>query len=723
MAAPFSPRRSSFSSRPAVEALEDRLAPATFTVVNHDNDGDGSLRWAITRANAVAGADVIVFNIPGGGIHTIDLLSALPAITGPTAIKGQTQPGFDGVPLIELNGAGAGAGAHGLGINPGAAGSVVRGLIINRFGGDGISVAADNCRIVGCYIGTDSNGNADSGNTGNGVVLFGGAAGNVVGGTTAVTRNVISGNDENGVLITDSGTTANVVLGNSIGTDVTGSLDRGNSFEGVKIQSGAGGNVIGGAVAGARNLISGNDDTGIFITGSGTSANLVQGNFIGTSSAGDTGVPNSAAGVFLADGAAGNLVGGTTAGSRNVISGNGGNGVGISGAATTGNRVKGNRIGTDRTGTLELGNLNGVRIDTGANNNVIGGVVAGARNIISGNRDHGMLITGAGTTANRVLGNFIGTNRTGSAAIGNALNGVSIVSGATGNVIGGTVAGSRNVISGNNAGVSISSVGTSGNAVQGNFIGTDAAGTGDLGNAFHGVQIASGATNNVVGGTVVGAGNVISGNNNTGVVFSGAGTTGNLLRGNRIGVAASSGSALANAFTGVLITGGASGNEVGGTAAGSGNVIARNGTTGVRIEPGAGNKVLRNSIFANGQLGIDIGPAGVTLNNPADGLLNFPDLDVARLTASGLRVRGSINTEADATVRIEFFVSPAADSSGHGEGKRFLGAISVQTQAGIDVEFSTLIASSGVQLGQFITATATDELGNTSEFSLALAVS
>jgi titin len=236
------------------------------------------------------------------------------------------------------------------------------------------------------------------------------------------------------------------------------------------------------------------------------------------------------------------------------------------------------------------------------------------------------------------------------------------------------------------------------------------------------VQIASGATSNVIGGTA-GAGNVISGNNNTGVVFSGAGTTGNVLRGNRIGVAASSGTALGNAFAGVLITGGASGNEVGGTAAASGNVIARNGTTGVRIEPGAGNKVLRNSIFANGQLGIDIGPAGVTSNNPADGLLNYPDLDVARLTASGLRVRGSINTEANSTVRIEFFANPAADSSGHGEGKRFLGTIDVQTQAGNDVEFSTLLAVSGVKLGQFITATATDELGNTSEFSLAVAVS
>lgn len=589
MAAPFNPHRSSFRSRPAVEALEDRLAPATFTVVNHDDAGDGSLRWAITRTNAVAGADVIVFNIPGGGIHTINLLSALPGVTGPVAVKGQTQPGFDGVPLIELNGAGAGVGTHGLEFNPGAVGSVVRGLIINRFGGDGIRVAADNCRIVGCYVGTDSNGTLDLGNTDNGVVLFGGASGNVVGGTTAVTRNVISGNDDSGVLITDAGTTANVVLGNFIGTDVTGSLDRGNSFEGVKIRNGAGGNVIGGAVAGARNLISGNNDTGIFITGSGTSGNVVQGNFIGTNSAGDAAMPNAAAGVFLVDGAAGNLHGGTTAAARNFISGNGGNGVAISGAGTTGNRVKGNRIGTDRTGTLELGNLNGVRIDFGATNNVIGGAVAGARNIISGNGSDGVHIRDAGTTGNRVLGNYVGTDRFGTTAIGNGLNGVSIVSGATGNVVGGTTAGSRNVISGNSTGVSISSVGTLGNIVQGNFIGTDAAGTGDLGNAFHGVQIASGATNNVIGGTA-GAGNVISGNNNTGVVFSGAGTTGNVLRGNRIGVAASSGTALGNAFAGVLITGGASGNEVGGTAAASGNVIARNGTTGVRIEPRGGQQ-------------------------------------------------------------------------------------------------------------------------------------
>jgi hypothetical protein len=106
----------------------------------------------------------------------------------------------------------------------------------------------------------------------------------------------------------------------------------------------------------------------------------------------------------------------------------------------------------------------------------------------------------------------------------------------------------------------------------------------------------------------------------------------------------------------------------------------------------------------------------------ANNLFNYPVLDAARLTPAGLRVRGSINTETNKTVRIEFFAGPEADLSGHGEGKRFLGFVTVSTGSGNDASFSVLLPPAGVLAGHVITATATDELGNTSEFSAALAV-
>src|SRR5438270_368197 len=119
------------ASRLRLEPLEDRCLPSTFTVLNTADSGAGSLRQAILDANAAAGADVINFNV-GGGVQTISPTSLLPQITGSVTIDGTTQPGFAGSPLIELNGAGAGAFA-GLWITAGNC--TVRGLVINRFNG------------------------------------------------------------------------------------------------------------------------------------------------------------------------------------------------------------------------------------------------------------------------------------------------------------------------------------------------------------------------------------------------------------------------------------------------------------------------------------------------------------------------------------------------------------------------------------------------------------
>ena len=139
---------------------------ATFTVntaADHDdgtcNVADCTLREAINAVNAGAGGDTISFSISGAGVHTINLTSALPILNKTVTIDGTTQPGFSGTPLIELNGAGAGGNANGLILVAGSC--TVKGLVINRFGGDGIGVfASSGNTISGNYIGTNAAGTA-----------------------------------------------------------------------------------------------------------------------------------------------------------------------------------------------------------------------------------------------------------------------------------------------------------------------------------------------------------------------------------------------------------------------------------------------------------------------------------------------------------------------------------------------------------------------------------
>ena len=105
------------SQRPSVEHLEDRCVPATIMVLNSNDAGPDSLRAAIITANIANDVDVIQFNIAGAGVHTINVATALPAITQPVTIDGTTQPGFAGTPVIELNGTNAGNASNGIRIN------------------------------------------------------------------------------------------------------------------------------------------------------------------------------------------------------------------------------------------------------------------------------------------------------------------------------------------------------------------------------------------------------------------------------------------------------------------------------------------------------------------------------------------------------------------------------------------------------------------------------
>src|SRR5262249_45948118 len=274
-----------------------------------------------------------------------------------------------------------------------------------------------------------------------------------------------------------------------------------------------------------------------------------------------------------------------------------GTGIFVRSDAGPGNLIEGNFIGTDATGTMALGNA-GPGVDILSSNAVtIGGTIAGAGNVISGNLQTGIIV-GSFLTGNVIQGNFIGTDVTGAAALGNAGGGVQVAASSV--TIGGTANGARNVISGNTGvGLDLESPGA-GDIVQGNFIGTDVSGTHALGNSSDGLLIAG--NNNTVGGTTAAAGNLISGNGGAGVRIA-KHASGNLIQGNLIGTDSTGTNPVANGGAGVLISAG-SANTIGGTTSGAANTIAFNGSSGVSVEAGNTNAVRENSIFSNGNLGI-----------------------------------------------------------------------------------------------------------------------
>jgi len=446
------------------------LFSTTFPVTNTNDGGAGSLRQAINDANGNSGLDTIAFNIPGSGVHTITpAFPQLPSITSPVVIDGSTQPGFAGMPLIEISGATIGNNGNGLVIDAG--GSTIRSLVINHGWSTGILLLANNCVIEGCFLGTDPTGTIALGNT-QGIGTAASVTNNVIGGTTAAARNLISGNAI-GVLL-NNGATNNLIEGNFIGTDITGNNALGNSA-GVDLRDSN--NVVGGDTAAARNVIGANN-TGIRVSTS--TGNSIQGNFIGTDVTGTIALGGLGNGIEIT---AATQIGGLTATPGtppgNVISGaqaGGGSGHGIFvGNGISNNVIQGNLIGTDATGTQPLGNgLDGVQIFGAAN--VIGGTDVMARNVISGNGRHGINLgtDNASVHDNLIQGNFIGTDITGTQLLGNAGDGV-FVTDSINNTIGGVAtpgAFPGNLIAGNGGrGVGVIGVfTTTGLAVLGNSI-------------------------------------------------------------------------------------------------------------------------------------------------------------------------------------------------------------------------------------------------------------
>ena len=402
--------------------------------------------------------------------------------------------------------------------------------------------------------------------------------------------------------------------------------------------------------------------------------------------------------------------------------------------------VEGNFIGTDPTGTQDLGNgFDGVLVTS--SNNRIGGAANAAQNVISGNGRDGVSVAGQGATDNIIINNHIGTDADAGEDLGNTGDGVFVASSDTivggndqntGNGAGqddGTALGEGNIISGNDAhGVLVENSSAEGTKVLGNHIGVDRNGNRDLGNGLDGVRV-SNAPQVGIGGATDGLGNTISKNGQHGVEIVGTSSTFVKVQGNRIGTDYIARNDLGNAESGVSVE--TSGNFIGTDANGfndasEGNVISGNDNHGVQIvgASATGNRILRNSIFGNGNpggLGIDLNNDGVTLNDNRardrdtgpNLLQNFPVLS----SASTTQIKGALKSRPRRTFTIQFFSNPAPNfPTLFGEGQTFLGETTVRTNRKGKASFTFTTA---VSAGEFVTATATDSGGNTSEFSAA----
>ncbi|MEO8457650.1 MAG: hypothetical protein ABI559_07560 [Chloroflexota bacterium] len=673
--------------------------------LDENPDGDCSLRDAIFISNAIPALKAIIFNI-GAGVPTIVLQTPLPAITQPVFMDGATG-GADAINIYGTN----------VPSSPGLSlenhsGSTIKHMVIDQFnGGAGISITGgDGHTIVGNKIGT--NGTQAIGNL-NGVVLQS-TTNNVIGGDVD-DKNVISGNFGTGVLL-DIGADNNTVAANSIGLSADWSIVIPN-HEGVIVRGS--GNQIGTPTM--ANVISGNVGNGVLVNGANNTVKL---NLIGANPLSEA-KPNGENGVFVGANATGAVIGGSLD-TRNVISGNALAGVHIESGASV--EVSGNIIGLNPFGVSALPNQGaGIEVIQGGAFTTAG--VASIEigkpqipNTISGNAGSGIVIGADGVS---VRGNNIGVNLQADAGFGNSPYGI-YINASQNNTVGGSDPGYGNFITASSeVGVLIDGD-AEGNQILGNWIG----GKPDIGGNGVGIRIVA-DFNDVMDNTIV---------NN---LFEGLSITGNanVVSGNSIGregVSPSGG----NGAQGIVISG--NNNRIGpvlnpnsqptGTNGGIlGNVISNNVGAGILVEEGTGNTISLNSIGTNSGGGIDLAPEGSTPNDQddpdtgANNLQNHPVLTSATIQPSaangvviqggGTKVQGTLNSNPNITFVLEFFASESCTTGAiPGKGEQYLDSLEVTTNASGDAGFSIVIGGA-LEQGEFVTATATHDLGSTSEFS------
>lgn len=462
----------------------------------------------------------------------------------------------------------------------------------------------------------------------------------------------------------------------------TGAFSGQGNSSGVRLSPGASGSIIGGTSPTDRNVIGGYIE-GIRLQGDAATPVTdvtIQGNYVGLDATGTAATPNQVG--ITTNLSERILIGGTTPGARNVVSGNT-FGLFLGGAQIT---VAGNYIGTSASGLSAIPNAQG-GLQVSSSSSTVGGNDVAARNVVSGNGDVGLIVAGQDV---QVTNNFVGVDATGMSALPNRYAGIFVGRNADQIDIG--RAGAGNVISGTSElfpgegdgwGILVLAV-TGSTRIRGNIIGLNAAGTAPLPNFADGINFTSAHV--TIGGSAAGDGNRIESNRGSGIWAESDGN----LNGMRI----------------------------------EGNSIRNNLRDGILITGRAEISISGNSIFGNGKLGIDLFGAGITPNDVSDaddganGLQNFPNLTSATLGAT-TSIAGTLESTPSTAFTIEFFASSQADPSTFGEGATFLGSTNVTTNAAGTASF--VFAAPARAVGEVITATATGPRG-TSEFSRAVTV-
>lgn len=622
------------------------------------------------------------------------------------------------------------------------------------------NVTATGNQVRGNYIGLQRSGEDVVDNAGDGVAIVN-APNNILGGVNEGEGNVISYHDRNGVVLKGSNAFGIVVQGNAIGVFAT-LLPRsqsadinvrdllGNALNGVLLTDGAHDNVIGRDSAGARNVIASSGGHGIAVLNH-SDRNQILGNFIGVTPAAavaSTPFDDLGAAVSIEAFAVGNLgdgihieqsadivIGSADADARNYINRNRGDGIDVTGISSANVKIQGNSIGV-RPGGFGIFPNGDQGIDiNGAPNALIGGATDAHGNLITGNLSGGIDIGGQSASGAQIQNNVLGIHLVpqpggigfGFESLAGGRNAITLVD-VSNVLIGGTAAGVGNVIAAAaQQGIEIRGRESKSNQVFQNIIGLGPDGkTRGLVNG-DGIRIESGS-NNVIGGNTASHRNVITGAGDNGVVISGSTATGNKIQGNYIGTQSDGASlflGLASPFgsglNNILIDENASQNQIGGLQAGEGNVIAYARLNGVAVESGERNSILGNRFFRNTKLGIDLGDIdsdGPTNNDPLDSdsgpnrLQNFPKIVSYRYENDGTSIDVSLDSQPNSSYTIEVFENPSFQSL---QGEVRLLTQVVTTNAQGHVEFTAFVPGQRKTL----TATATDSLGNTSEFSFA----
>ncbi len=367
---------------------------------------------------------------------------------------------------------------------------------------------------------------------------------------------------------------------------------------------------------------------------------------------------------------------------------------------------------------------NGVGITvSSSSNNTIGGVQSGEGNLISGNTSNGIVINGSGTSSNdnEIVGNLIGTTASGLNPLANGGEGI-LIAGASNTQVGAPAAIFSNVISGNTgAGIEVTSAAVA-TTIENNAIGIGGDGATEVGNGGDGILVDD-ATGTLIGGTDSDDGNVIGGNLGNGIETLGD-TAGLVVSGNSIGTDSMGEQLdLGNRQNGIQLA--SSLNEIGGAGSNTGNTIEFNGSgqegSGVQLVGSVDeNEILSNSIYENAGLGINLGDGPTPNHAPGtpgpNDYQNYPTLTSAESEGTATTITGSLYSIANTTFLLQFFASSTSDQSGFGQGQNLIGSYNVQTNSDGNATFTVSLPAGAVP-GSYISATATDPSGNTSEFS------